>query len=436
MIAASLGEKRFIRSSQYARRVTLPSFLSPTDHFTVADRRIIFLLGIIAFFAGYAGSQMAHTLPFARLSLDLSEGAMSLMFAGVRAASLLGVGFSIMADRRGRRRPLLAAFTLLAAGSLLTAFVPVAGAYFVAQSAVRIGVVAIAGLGIVLLAEEMTPGIRGYGIGLYGLAGSLGVGTGLLILPLAERADEAWRILFALGGLSLLALPLLLRYLPESRAYRPGAPIGFITALRMGLGKHFWPLAGVSFFVAAFAAPAFDFVLERLINDLEWQTGAARFLLIVASGLGAIGLLIGGRAADRIGRRPTTIAAMIFGLVGGLGFYLLDSGWFLAVSIFLATLGATMLTPALGAMRAELFPTKVRASAAGWITNIAILGSITGFVAGAFLIDEIGLPTTIAILGVGIIGAVLLTLRLPETKGMNIVRTRPVRSTASAPPPG
>ena len=92
-----------------------------------------------------------------------------------------------------------------------------------------------------------------------------------------------------------------------------------------------------------------------------------------------------------------------------------------------------MLTPALGAMRAELFPTKVRATAAGWITNVAIVGSITGFVAGAFLIDEIGLSATIAILGVGVVGAVLLTLRLPETKGMDIVRTRPVGNPAPAP---
>jgi MFS family permease len=412
--------------------MALPNFLRPTDRFTVADRRILFLLGIVAFVAGYTGSQMAHTLPFARLSLDMSEGAMSLAFAGVRAASLLGVGFAIVADRRGRRRPLIAAFTLLAAGSLLTAFVPVASIYVVAQSTVRIGVVAIAGVGLVFLAEELTPGVRGYGIGLYGLAGSLGVGTGLLILPLAERADEAWRVLFALGGLGLLALPLLLRFLPESRAYRPGAPIGFVTALRMGLNKHFWPLAGVSFFVAAFAAPAFDFVLERLISDLGWQAGAARFLLIVTSGLGAIGLLVGGRAADRLGRRPTAVAAMLIGLLGGLGFYLLDSGWFLAASIFLATLGATMLTPALGAMRAELFPTKVRATAAGWVTNVAILGSIAGFVVGALLIDRIGLSATVAILGVGVVGAVLLTLRLPETKGMDIVRARPVPRPAAA----
>jgi MFS family permease len=200
----------------------------------------------------------------------------------------------------------------------------------------------------------------------------------------------------------------------------------------MGLNKHFWPLAGASFFVAAFAAPAFDFVLERLISDLGWQAGAARFLLIITSGLGAIGLLVGGRAADRVGRRPTAVAAMLIGLVGGLGFYLLDSGWFLAASIFLATLGATMLTPALGAMRAELFPTKVRATAAGWVTNVAILGSIAGFLVGALLIDRIGLSATVAILGVGIVGAVLLTLRLPETRGMDIVRARPVPRPAAA----
>jgi MFS family permease len=111
---------------------------------------------------------------------------------------------------------------------------------------------------------------------------------------------------------------------------------------------------------------------------------------------------------------------------------LLDSGWFLAVSVFLATFGATMLTPALGAMRAELFPTRVRATAAGWITNVAIIGSIAGFLIAGLLIDQVGLPTTIAILGVGVIGAVFLTLRLPETKGMDIVKPRRPKSSAAS----
>jgi MFS family permease len=404
--------------------MALPQFLNPTNPFSTADRRIVFLLGIVAFIAGYGGAQMAHTLPFARLSLGLTEGNMSVVFAIVRAVSLTAVGFSIAADRKGRKDPLIIAFGLMSLGSLLTAFVPTTVAYVVAQSVVRVAVVAIAAIGMVLLAEELSPGIRGYGMGLYGLAGSLGVGTGLLLLPIAERADSAWRILFALAGLGLLAIPMLMRYLPESRAYRPGKPISFVSALRMGLGRHFWPIAGVSFFVSAFSAPAFDFVLERLINDLAWEASAARFLLIAASGLGALGLLIGGRMADRSGRRPTALVALALGLVGGVGFYLLNSGWFLAASIFVATMGATMLTPALGAMRAELFPTRVRATSAAWVTNVAILGSISGFLVGGVLIDRIGLPKTVASLGAGLLISMALILTLPETKGMDLVRAR------------
>ncbi|HZJ48297.1 MAG TPA: MFS transporter, partial [Acidimicrobiia bacterium] len=148
------------------------------------------------------------------------------------------------------------------------------------------------------------------------------------------------------------------------------------------------------------------------------------FLLIAASGLGAFGLLIGGRMADQTGRRPTAAIALALGLAGGLGFYFLDSGWFLALAIFIATLGATMLTPALGALRAELFPTRVRATSAGWVTNAAILGSIGGFLLGSVLIDRIGLPLTVASLSVGLVFAILLVLRLPETKGMDLVRSR------------
>jgi AAHS family 3-hydroxyphenylpropionic acid transporter len=404
--------------------MALSKFLTPTNPFSATDRRIVFLLGIVALVTGYAGAQMAHTLPYARLSLGMTEGNMSLLFAIVRGVSLIAVGFSIIADRRGRKDPLIVAFSLLTLGSLMTAFVPSTAAYVISQSIVRVSVVAIASLGMVLLAEELTPSVRGYGMGLYGLAGSLGVGTGLLLLPIAERTETGWRILFALAGLGLLAIPLLMRFLPESRAYRPGTPISFIGALKMGIGRHFWPIAGVSFFVSAFSAPAFDFVLERLINDLEWEPSAARFLLIAASGLGAFGLLIGGRMADQKGRRPTAAIALALGLGGGLGFYFLDSGWFLAAAIFVATLGATMLTPALGALRAELFPTRVRATSAGWVTNAAILGSISGFLLGSVLIDRIGLPLTVASLSIGLVIAILLVFRLPETKGMDLVRAR------------
>jgi MFS family permease len=95
-----------------------------------------------------------------------------------------------------------------------------------------------------------------------------------------------------------------------------------------------------------------------------------------------------------------------------------------------------MLTPAFGAARTELFPTRVRATAGGWVTNIAIFGSISGFLVGAALIDRIGLSQTIALLGIGIVVSVGLELLLPETKGIDLVRTRTRRSRpASVPPP-
>lgn len=393
---------------------------------------------MIGFIAAYAASQMAHTLPFVRLSFDLTEGQMSLIFAGVRAASLLGVLFAVVADRTGRRKPLLGAFVLMTLGSLLTAFIPTVAVFAVSQALVRISIVAIASISIVLIAEELGPGIRALGIGIYGLAGSLGVGLGLLLLPIAEASEDAWRILFAFATLGLLVFPLLAKYLPESRAFTPAATIPFVKALGMGLSKHFWPLAGIAFFVAAFASPAFDFVLERLINDLAWESGAARFLLIVFSGIGAVGLLVGGRMADRIGRKPTTITALVIGLVGGIGFYVLDSGWFLAASIFLATLGATMLTPSFGAQRTELFPTRVRATASAWVTNVAIVGSICGFLTGGILIDRIGLASTVALLGTGILISIYLVTRLPETRGMDLVRRRtdPTSATAQTEPGG
>jgi hypothetical protein len=86
-------------------------------------------------------------------------------------------------------------------------------------------------------------------------------------------------------------------------------------------------------------------------------------------------------------------------------------------------------------MRSELFPTRVRATAGGWLTNIAIMGSISGFAVGAVSIDTLGLSTTVAMLGVGVLISVGLVLMLPETMGMDLVRKKPPRTSTTRPAP-
>ncbi len=388
----------------------------------------------VAFVVGYGASQLSHTLPFSRSALGLTEGGMNWVFAATRLASLLGLLFMLFADRRGRRLPFLVAFGLMPIGNLLTAIAPNPITFTLAQSLTRIAVVAVAGLAIVILAEELSPRVRALGIGLYALAGASGSGIGLALLPIAERSDYSYRLLFAFTGIGLLALPILVRFLAESRAYvQYERNVTFRTALKAGLGRHFWPLAAIAFLVAIFSSPATAFVMERLVDDLEWETAPARFLLMVFSGLGTAGVIIGGRMADVIGRKRTTVAAMLLGAVGGVAFYTLDSGWVLAPAVFLATMGLGMLTPAIAAHRSELFPTRVRATAAGWITNVAIGGSITGFVIGALIVDDIGLPKTISALAGGLLIAMLLVTRLPETRGMDLVRSKADRSHATTP---
>ena len=403
--------------------------------FTLRDRRAVFLMSLTAFVFTFAGSALPHTEPFARASLDLSRGGMLWIFSIVRAASLLGVLFGIFADRFGRRRPFLLAFTLLPIGNLITAAFRGPVAFTLGQSLTRIGLIAVAALTVVILAEELSPHIRAFGLGIHAIAASMGGGLGLILLPLAERSDESWRILFWLSGFGLLLFPLLVRFVAESRAFvRYEAKITFRRALSAGLARHFWPLAGMAFFIALFSSPTLDLALERLIVDLEWDASAARFLLIVFAGLGSLGLVLGGRLADRVGRRETTLLALVMGLVGGVAFYNVSSGWLLAPAVFLATFGASMLTPAFAAHRAELFPTRVRAMAGGWLTNVAILGSITGFLIGALVVDEIGLSVTMALLSSGLVVAMLLVLRLPETRGLDVVRGARSSTRATAPP--
>lgn len=399
--------------------------LRPLERFTLRDRRITSLMAIVAFFVAFGGSTMVHTVPFTRTSLGITEGGMAWLFAIARAVSLGAVIFSLVADRTGRRLPFLVAFALLPIGNIFTALLPGVAAFAVTQSMTRVSVVAVGALAVVFLAEELTPRIRAYGLAVYSLAASMGTGAGLILLPIAERSEQSWRILFGLSAVGLLALPALARFLPESRAFQAGREHGSRGAfLPKETRRFFWPLAAIAFFVAAFASPAFDFVLERLIDDLAWDAGASRFLLIVASGIGVgVGVLAGGRLADSLGRRPTSAVALILGLVGGVAFYTFDSGWALAPSILVASLGTAMFGPAFAAHRSELFPTKVRATAASWVSNVAILGSIFGFTIGGLFTDSIGLSATVGFLGLGVLVAMVLVMALPETRGIDLIGT-------------
>lgn len=383
---------------------------------------ILALLGVAAFSQGWAANVFTHTLAYTRVTFGLSDQGIADVEAVVRAVALVALAFAWWADHHGRRGPLLLAFLLIPAANLATAFAPSLPVFAALQGVGRIGTIALGALGLVMVAEEANPQVRGYASAIFALGLSMGTGFGLLVTPVAQTGAEAWRILFAVSSAPLLLLPVLARRLHESRAFRPGTRARLSLALRGGLARYFWPMAGLSFAVAAFTGPGAGFINPRLVNDLGWGQGSASLLLVAASTPAVLlGLLGGGRAADLVGRRPTELAAAVVGVAGAMAVYFSEEGWVMGLGVFLSILGASAFAPAFTAQRAELFPTEARATAGAWLVNAGILGGLGGFLAGRFAIGAWGVPVTIAGLGGLTLASMALLALLPETRGADVI---------------
>ncbi|HDH02692.1 MAG TPA: MFS transporter [Actinobacteria bacterium] len=335
--------------------------------------------------------------------------------------AVIAVGYAIMGDRQGRRRPFLAATLLLFLATAATAFANGPLVYTVLQGLTRMGGAAAGALAVVLLAEQLRPDSRAWGIAVYAAATAFGSGIGLFALPIARMGEQSWRVLFGLAALGLIVYPLLSSKLPESPAFRPvERPASFLAVPFGAHARGFWTLAAYSLLVASFGVIVITFGLERLVNDLGYTTGAASWIMLVGGTVGGIGFFAGGRMADTMGRKATISVALLAGLVGGVGFYWLSSPPLLIFSWTVSTFGGFASIPAAAAQRNELFPTEVRATAVQWINSTAVLGSMLGLAVGAATIDVWGLPRTVATLGIGVILAIVIQTFVPESLGTQL----------------
>ena len=400
---------------------------APPDRLDVRSARALSSLCALSVVIGYLGTVLTQTITFAADEFGADKGAQGLALAAVRADVVVALVLVALADRRGRRGVLLVSSavgcTLTATGALAGSLAFLAGS----QVATRGFVTAAAIVLTVAAAEEMPKGSRAYAVSLLAMAAALGAGMCVLLLRVADLAG-GWRVLFALSLAGLPVVFMVARSLPESRRFQAPHRLAGMA----GHGRRFWLLASSAFLFNLFFTPASQFGNEYLRTERGFSAGRISLFTVLTATPGAVGVVMGGRLAER-GRRLVGAVALAAGVGATVAMYV-SSGWPLwAWSVIGSVVGGATI-PALGVYGPELFPTSLRGRANGVIAVLGRAGSVVGLVAAGQLAETFGdrLGPALALLALGPAALALLVLTsYPETAHTELEELNP----EDAPPP-
>lgn len=392
---------------------------SPPRRLDARSARVLGAGCALAVVVGFLGGLVTHTMTFivADLGGTLADQTRVLALTRIGALATLAVGF--FGDRLGRRPLIRGALLVAAASSMATAAATSLAWVAIAQTVSR-GMVAGGGVLVaILVIEEMPAAARAYAIGLLALSGGLGVGMVLWVLPVTDLGPGGWRLIYLLSALFAVLTVDAVRRMPESRRFdrlhreratprSAASPFHRISPRRITL------LALIFVLLNVFVGPAQQLQNEYLRSARGYRGVDITAFLLLTNTWGFIGVLLGGRMADRRSRHLVASVGLLgLGLANAAMFSV--GGWRMWVFSALGSIVGAATTPALGVLGPELFPTGRRGLANTLITVAAVAGSVIGLQLATPLIGRYGYGTTFALLALAPISIIALLGMLPET---------------------
>jgi MFS transporter, SHS family, lactate transporter len=349
-----------------------------------------------------------------------SDSAIALSITATLAFRPVGAFiFGLLADRYGRRLPLMIDLVFYSVIEVATGLAPNYTTFLILRALFGIGMGGEWGVGASLAMEKVPPRLRGL------LSGLLqeGYAAGNLLAAICYFflfQRWGWRPLFFLGGIPAL-LALFVRFrVKESEVWQKSRAESW-----SGLGKaitshwklfiYLMLLMTMMNFTSHGTQDMYPTFLER-----QWHFGPAQRSVI--TGISMIGAILGGLVfgawSDRIGRRRAMIAA----LVGGI---LLVPLWAFAPSTALLVLGAFliqfMVQGAWGVIPAhlsELSPDSVRGFMPGFAYQCGVLVASSVVYIEAVFAKRLSYSTAMALTAVTVFAlAAIMTGIGKEHKG-------------------
>jgi MFS transporter, AAHS family, 4-hydroxybenzoate transporter len=368
----------------------------PVDRF---EWRVFAICMAIALLDGFDVQTMGVAAPALARAWRVPASTLSGVFMAAPAGMLVGaLAMGRLADRMGRRRPIIAATLLFAAGTGLTAFAP----NLAAMAAIRF--VTGIGLGGVLpnlvsLVTEFAP---------HRLRGTLTTLTfsslplGSMVAALVARyliPSYGWPSLFYVGGAAPVAIAAVAMFrLPEStrflalensRAAIAGAtasPGAFARVVGRAHGSTTALLVlviGLNLFMLYFTLNW----LPTLLTLTGMSSEHALLATVLVNASGCVGAVAWGFLMDKAGAIPVMATV---GVLASFGLALLAVGHVHAGLLVagLAVAGTTVLgaVPGLYVVIASLYPTPMRSTGVGVVLGAGRIGAVLGPAAGGLLL--------------------------------------------------
>lgn len=379
-------------------------------------RRVLLVCWLSILFEGYDVGVMGAVL--SSMAEDARWGLTPLELGALSSYAIIGMFFGAfmagsLSERLGRRRMLLACVALFSLSMIATTWAPTPLLFGISRFIGGLGLGGVIPIAAAMTVEYSPPERRSYNYGIMYSGYSLGILCSALV-AMWLIPHFGWRSVIGVGALPLLALWPMARLLPESLEYlvsrgrmdearalsaRLGVPMpepeshkpqqeGWRKTVTLLFSRDYLR-ATACFWIALFCGMLLVYGLNTwlptIMRKSGYSLGPSLLFLVVFSLSSAIGGLVLGRIADRIGARR---AVAISYLVGAVGICALMFKHSLAINILLtalAGLGSISASLILTGLLATWYPGASRASATGWALSFARIGAMSGPLFGAWI---------------------------------------------------